>query len=163
MITPESRIDRPASAATAASLRPTRTRYWVVVFAITLAIVQYIDRVCISQAAPDIVRDLHARSWARHGSPMVREYHEEYFPRIGIVLDTDSGAANREHLERDVLIDGTAHRRRRVRRAVEQHRVLPALFDEVEDLLKPVGGECDLIQGLRKDGYIGYRRAGDIA
>jgi hypothetical protein len=30
---------------------------------------------------------------------MVREYQEEYFTRIGIVLDTDSGAANREHLE----------------------------------------------------------------
>ena len=38
--------------------RPTRTRYWVVVFAITLAVIQYIDRVCISQAAPNIQRDL---------------------------------------------------------------------------------------------------------
>src|SRR5215475_14057189 len=35
-----------------------RARYWVVVFAITLAIVQYIDRVCISQAAPLISADL---------------------------------------------------------------------------------------------------------
>ena len=33
-------------------LQPTRTRYWVVVFAVTLAILSYIDRVCISQAAP---------------------------------------------------------------------------------------------------------------
>jgi len=47
----------------------------------------------------DPVRDLHARSWARHGSPMVREYQEEYFTRIGIVLDTDSGVASREHVE----------------------------------------------------------------
>jgi uncharacterized protein (DUF58 family) len=47
----------------------------------------------------DPVRDLHARSWARHGSPMVREYQEEYFTRIGIVLDTDANAASREHLE----------------------------------------------------------------
>ena len=31
---------------------PTRTRYWVIVFAVTLAIITYIDRVCISQAAP---------------------------------------------------------------------------------------------------------------
>src|SRR5262249_30963131 len=38
--------------------RPTRARYWVIVFAVTLAILSYIDRVCISQAAPDIVRDL---------------------------------------------------------------------------------------------------------
>jgi len=34
--------------------RPTRTRYWVVVFAVTLAMITYIDRVCISQAAPHI-------------------------------------------------------------------------------------------------------------
>ncbi len=37
---------------------PSHTRYWVVVFAVTLAILSYIDRVCISQAAPDISRDL---------------------------------------------------------------------------------------------------------
>ena len=36
----------------------THTRYWVIVFAVTLAIIQYIDRVCISQAAPLISRDL---------------------------------------------------------------------------------------------------------
>ncbi len=40
------------------SSRPTRARYWVIVFAITLAIIQYIDRVCISQAAPYISKDL---------------------------------------------------------------------------------------------------------
>ncbi|MBC7924717.1 MAG: MFS transporter [Bryobacteraceae bacterium] len=39
--------------------QPTRTRYWVVVFAITLAILSYIDRVCISQAATPIMRDLN--------------------------------------------------------------------------------------------------------
>ena len=33
---------------------PTGTRHWVVVFAITLAIITYVDRVCISQAAPSI-------------------------------------------------------------------------------------------------------------
>ena len=38
---------------------PTRTRYWVIVFAVTLSIVTYIDRVCISQAAPAMMRDLH--------------------------------------------------------------------------------------------------------
>lgn len=41
------------------SARPTRVRYWVIVFAVTLAIVTYIDRVCISLAAPVIRRDLH--------------------------------------------------------------------------------------------------------
>jgi uncharacterized protein (DUF58 family) len=47
----------------------------------------------------DSMRDLHARSWARHGSPMVREYQEEYFTRIGIVLDTDAAVASAAHLE----------------------------------------------------------------
>jgi ACS family glucarate transporter-like MFS transporter len=41
-----------------ASAKPTRARYWVIVFAITLAVIQYIDRVCISQAAPSISKDL---------------------------------------------------------------------------------------------------------
>ncbi len=40
-------------------MRPTHTRYWVVLFAVVLAIIQYIDRVCISQAAPLISKDLH--------------------------------------------------------------------------------------------------------
>ncbi len=38
---------------------PTGTRHWVVVFAIALAIITYVDRVCISFAATDIRRDLH--------------------------------------------------------------------------------------------------------
>jgi sugar phosphate permease len=42
----------------ALTLQPTRARYWVIVFAISLAIIQYIDRVCISQAAPAMSRDL---------------------------------------------------------------------------------------------------------
>jgi uncharacterized protein (DUF58 family) len=37
----------------------------------------------------DPVRDLHARSWARTGIPVVREYQQEYFTRVGVVLDTD--------------------------------------------------------------------------
>ena len=37
---------------------PTRVRYWVIVFAVTLAVVTYIDRVAISFAAPFIMRDL---------------------------------------------------------------------------------------------------------
>ena len=47
----------------------------------------------------DPVRDLHARSWARVGEPMVREYQEEYFTRIGVVVDTDADAASPAHLE----------------------------------------------------------------
>jgi MFS transporter, ACS family, glucarate transporter len=46
----------------APSERPTRVRYWVIVFAVTLAIVTYIDRVSIGFAATDISRDLHLDS-----------------------------------------------------------------------------------------------------
>lgn len=38
---------------------PTRTRYWVIVFAITLAVVQYVDRTAISQAGGAIAKDLN--------------------------------------------------------------------------------------------------------
>jgi len=53
----------PASrnAGPSAALRATHTRYWVIVFAVALAIIQYVDKVCISQAAPFIQRDLHLR------------------------------------------------------------------------------------------------------
>lgn len=42
----------------APTLRPTRTRHWVIVFAVALAVITYIDRVCISKAAPLIQQDL---------------------------------------------------------------------------------------------------------
>jgi MFS transporter, ACS family, glucarate transporter len=44
--------------ATLAAIKPTHARYWVIVFAVSLAILSYIDRVCISQAMPVISRDL---------------------------------------------------------------------------------------------------------
>ncbi|HTL68813.1 MAG TPA: MFS transporter [Lacunisphaera sp.] len=48
-------MSTPAVApAAVAVLKPTRARYWVIVFAVTLAVIQYIDRVCISQAMPTI-------------------------------------------------------------------------------------------------------------
>src|SRR6266478_1709662 len=42
----------------AEGVRPSHARYWVIVFAVTLAVITYIDRVCISKAAPLIQRDL---------------------------------------------------------------------------------------------------------
>lgn len=48
----------PAAARHAAE-KPSHARYKVVAFAITLAILAYIDRVCISMAAPNIMRDLN--------------------------------------------------------------------------------------------------------
>jgi uncharacterized protein (DUF58 family) len=47
----------------------------------------------------DPIRDLHARTWARVGAPVVREYREEYFSRVGIVLDTDVGQEPDAHFE----------------------------------------------------------------
>ena len=47
----------------------------------------------------DPVRDLHARSWARHGSPMVREYQEEHLARLGLLVDPDVRASSEKHLE----------------------------------------------------------------
>ena len=41
-----------------ATEKPSRVRYWVVFFAVTLAIITYIDRVALGQAAPQITRDL---------------------------------------------------------------------------------------------------------
>jgi uncharacterized protein (DUF58 family) len=38
----------------------------------------------------DPIRHLHARSWARTGLPIVREYQEEYFRRVAVVVDVDS-------------------------------------------------------------------------
>src|SRR6185369_15472887 len=36
----------------------------------------------------DPVKSIHWRSWARRGAPVVKEYQEEYFCRIAIILDT---------------------------------------------------------------------------
>jgi sugar phosphate permease len=38
--------------------KPSHARYWVLVFAVTLAILSYVSRVCIAQAAPDMMKDL---------------------------------------------------------------------------------------------------------
>lgn len=43
----------------------------------------------------DPVRDLHARTWARTGMPAVREYQQEYFTRVGVVLDAFARDPNR--------------------------------------------------------------------
>lgn len=53
-------VNRMAQPGTVPSVEtPTRARYWVIVFAITLAILAYIDRVAISQAAGPMMRDLN--------------------------------------------------------------------------------------------------------
>ena len=36
----------------------------------------------------DPIKNIHWRSWARQGKPVVKEYQEEYFARIALILDT---------------------------------------------------------------------------
>ena len=47
----------------------------------------------------DPIRDLHARTWARVGEPVVREYQQEYFSRVGVVLDTEAADLDDPRLE----------------------------------------------------------------
>ncbi len=47
----------------------------------------------------DPVRDLHALSWARLGSPMVREYQEEHLARVGVLVDGDTSSSSPAHFE----------------------------------------------------------------
>jgi uncharacterized protein (DUF58 family) len=47
----------------------------------------------------DPIRDLHARSWARTGFPVVREYQQEYFRRVAVVVDTDAQEVEPEVFE----------------------------------------------------------------
>ncbi len=54
----------------------------------------------------DRIRDLHAASWARLGVPMVREYQEEYFSRIGVVLDCHAAASDEARFEAMVSLAG---------------------------------------------------------
>jgi len=48
----------------------------------------------------DPVKNIHWRSWARRGQPVVKEYQEEYFARIALVLDTFAPARPRPGEER---------------------------------------------------------------
>ena len=46
------------TAATIGGLVPSKARYTTIGFAIALAVITYIDRVCIAQAAPSISKDM---------------------------------------------------------------------------------------------------------
>jgi uncharacterized protein (DUF58 family) len=47
----------------------------------------------------DAARDLHARTWARVGEPVVRERQQEFFSRVAVVVDTEASAASARALE----------------------------------------------------------------
>ena len=53
-------------------------------------------------SAGDPLRDLHAKTWARTGVPIVRQYEQEDAPEITVLLDTGvtgSGSADEESFE----------------------------------------------------------------
>lgn len=52
----------------------------------------------------DALRDLHAVTWARTGEPSVREYRQEYFTRVGVVLDTDPAGASEPRFEAGISL-----------------------------------------------------------
>jgi uncharacterized protein (DUF58 family) len=60
----------------------------------------------------DSVRRLDMRAWARTGQPVVREYQEEYFLRLAVVLDTfvagSSRFLQREHPGLEAAVSLTA-------------------------------------------------------
>ena len=52
----------------------------------------------------DPVRDLHARTWARLGFPAVREYQQEYFTRVGVILDIEGEEGGEEEDRFEAMI-----------------------------------------------------------
>lgn len=55
----------------------------------------------------DSLRTIHWKSWARHGSPVVIEYQEEYFSRLGVILDTFARPGDEARLEAAVSAAGS--------------------------------------------------------
>ena len=52
----------------------------------------------------DPVRDLHPKTWARVGTPHVREYQQEYFTRIGVIVDNAKGTITEEGFEATISL-----------------------------------------------------------
>ena len=52
----------------------------------------------------DPVRDLHPKTWARTGQPHVREYQQEYFTRIGVIVDSDASTLTEEGFEASISL-----------------------------------------------------------
>ena len=52
----------------------------------------------------DPLRDLHPRTWARTGKPHVRQYQQEFFTRIGVIVDNERSEASDEGFEAAVSL-----------------------------------------------------------
>lgn len=85
----------------------------------------------------DPVRDLHVRTWARTGIPFVREYQEEFFTHVAVVVD---GAALAEVARSSNEAKTRARSRSRRRRSVRKR------LAEVDDL--PLEAVLSLAAGV---------------
>jgi uncharacterized protein (DUF58 family) len=97
--------------------------------------------------AGDPVRDLHARSWARTGQPVVREYQQEYFRRVAVVLDTELRDADPERFEAAIAVAAGV-----VRRAAQEDALVDLLVvgREVHEL-SARGGSTESVLGVTLD------------
>ena len=78
----------------------------------------------------DSARDLHAKTWARTGQPVVREYRELDHARVALVLDTDVGRAPEADFEAAVsLVAGIVDRLSRTDGVVERLILGPDVHD----------------------------------
>ncbi len=83
---------------------PTRARYITIVFAMLLAIVTYIDRVCISQAAPLVSQDLGLTKVQMAWAFSVFGWAYALFEIPGGWLADRLGPAPRAHADRDLVV-----------------------------------------------------------
>jgi uncharacterized protein (DUF58 family) len=82
----------------------------------------------------DPLRRVHWRSWARRGRPVVKEYHDEYFSRVALVLDTylprRPRAADRQGFEAAIsLLASIADRMSRSEEVVDVLAAGPDLYE----------------------------------
>jgi uncharacterized protein (DUF58 family) len=52
----------------------------------------------------DPIRNLHAKLWARHGTPHVREFQQEVYSRVGVLLDDGRANTTEEGFEASISL-----------------------------------------------------------
>jgi len=127
--------------------RPTHVRYWVVVFAVTLAVFSYIDRVALSRAAGTISKDLglnkEQMGWVFFAFACA--YVDERGRPLHRTIRTPAKAFPQEHIEGGVWITG------RGPRLVLYH--LDELVKRKSEMVCIAEGEKD-VDRLRSIGYL---------
>lgn len=95
----------------------------------------------------DPVRDLHARSWARIGQPVVREYQQEYFRRVAVVLDAELGDVDPDRFEAAISLAAGI-----VQRAAREDALIDLLVvgRDVHELSSR-GGSAESVLGVTLD------------